>query len=215
MISFSVKHIFSLLIIIVLAKTGNTQPATQYDIALKNCSTKNGLQVYNSGCMNGVVAPDFSGKTLKGDLLQSKKFRGKVIVLNFWFIACSPCRAEMPSLNKIAVNFKNDDVVFISIATDKEASLIRFLSSNKFGFQTIADTASIITRHNYHIRNFPTTIVIDKKGAINLFTQGSKASEADIDKDLDENLVRSIDQCLGKRYVKNEKFTNTPNFFKF
>jgi len=213
--SFTFKNLFSVLAISVLAQISYAQRATQYDIALKDCSSKNGLQVYNSGCMDGVAPPDLSGKTLKGELLQLKKLKGKVIVLNFWFIACSPCRAEMPSLNKIASNFKDDDVVFISIATDKEADLVKFLGGNRFEFKTIADTASIITQKSYHIRNFPTTIVIDKKGVINLFTQGSKDTETAIDKDLDENLVRSIDQCLGKKYIKNEKFTNTPTFYKF
>ena len=30
--------------------------------------------------------------------------RGRVVVLNFWFLACAPCQAEIPSLNKLVSN---------------------------------------------------------------------------------------------------------------
>jgi peroxiredoxin len=212
---FKIRSIISIFLITILVNSANAQSTNRYEIALKGCLQKHGVQPYNTGCMNGVMAPDFFGKTLNGNLIQLRKLRGKVIVLYFWFIACGPCRMEIPSLNKIALKFKNEDIVFVSIANDKESNLKKYLGSNQFVFQTIADPASIIFEKKYHIRNFPTTIVIDKKGAIKLFTQGSKDSEADIDNLLDENLVRSIDECLGKKYVKNKSFAYPPNLIKF
>ncbi|MFA6249822.1 MAG: TlpA disulfide reductase family protein [Mucilaginibacter sp.] len=164
--------------------------------------------------MNGIIVPDFSAKTLDGKIFQLKHAKGKVVVLNFWFVACSPCRAEMPSLNKIVSSFKNDDVVFVSVALDKEADLKQFLRMNRFLFQTIADPTFIITDKTFHIKNFPTTIVIDKKGIIKLFTMGSKDTAEAIDISLDENLVRAIDDCLGKKYQKKMIFDNPPGFFK-
>src|SRR5258706_16453591 len=46
--------------------------------------------------------PSFKLVTLHGDTINSKQTEGKVVVLNFWFIDCHPCIAEVPGLNKLA-----------------------------------------------------------------------------------------------------------------
>lgn len=54
-------------------------------------------------------------------LAEVKSTKPKIILLNFWGIACSPCIAEMPTLNKASEKFKNNpDVVFIGVCVPEE-----------------------------------------------------------------------------------------------
>lgn len=65
----------------------------------------------------GTDFPEFDLLDLNGNRLTRTELKGKVLVLNFWFIGCSPCEMERPSLNDLTkVYADNKDVVFISFA---------------------------------------------------------------------------------------------------
>ncbi|MBO9704623.1 MAG: TlpA family protein disulfide reductase, partial [Arthrobacter sp.] len=44
------------------------------------------------------AAKDFQGVLFDGKRVTSKDLEGKVVVMNFWFAACAPCRVEAPDL---------------------------------------------------------------------------------------------------------------------
>lgn len=78
-------------------------------------------------------APDFKAATINGDTIELKKLRGKVVVINFWFIGCAPCIAEIPALNKLAEEYESEDVVFIAFSENtKKAILDEFLPKYTF-----------------------------------------------------------------------------------
>jgi len=201
------KYIFRLNTIglfLLIAASNVYAQTNEYTNKLDDCLVKRAINIFNRGCMNGVSAPDFSAETIDGKKINLKAFKGKVVVLNFWFIECVPCRAEMPELNKIVNKFKDKDVKFISIARENVANLKNYLLQHEFSFETISDLPESVIKGNFHIASFPTTIVIDQKGIIRLFTTGGMLTEKSISKNLDDNLVRCIDECLGISYVKSE-----------
>ena len=53
--------------------------------------------------------------------------RGKVVVLNLWFINCPNCVDEIKLLNKVVDDYKDKDVVFFGLATNKKPELDKFL----------------------------------------------------------------------------------------
>lgn len=57
-----------------------------------------------------------------------KKFKGKVVLVDFWASWCFPCRKEMPSLKKLYNSFDNSKFSIISISTDKNFSDWRAVS---------------------------------------------------------------------------------------
>ena len=71
-------------------------------------------------------APAFKAATLDGANVSLENLKGKITVLNFWFINCGPCRGEMPELNKIVDEFK-EHVRFLAFATDSAEDLRDFL----------------------------------------------------------------------------------------
>ena len=111
------------------------------------------------------IAPNFIAKNLNGKLIDLNSLKGKVVLLNFWFINCAPCRTEMPDLNELKKEYANNkDVVFIAITFDKEAAVKKFLQKTTFDFQIIADAIPII--EEYMVEAFPTSIVIGKDGKV-------------------------------------------------
>lgn len=173
----------------------NAHAQNEYDTALASCPKTNLLDVMTSKCLIGVNAPDFTGKTVDGKTIRLSDLKGKVVVLNFWFIACAPCHAEAPALKKIAAQF-GKDVTFISIARETEDDLKKYVAGNSFFDTNIADKSSEINKGIYHVFGFPTTIVIDKQGKIKYYTLGGSTSEAGSEKELNAKLVPAINEAL-------------------
>ncbi len=110
----------------------------------------------------GDPAPDFDVQDLDGAALKLSALRGKVVVLNFWFIACPPCRAEMPALNQLVQHFEGREVVFIGFAADPSDALRDFLQTHEFEYQVVPDATPIAEL--YVVRGAPTHVVIDQDG---------------------------------------------------
>jgi len=75
---------------------------------------------------NGTVAPNFIAKDLLGEMVDLNTLKGKVVLLNFWFINCPPCRMEMPDLNELKNEYKDQEVVFIGITFDQPNQINEF-----------------------------------------------------------------------------------------
>ncbi|NLR78410.1 TlpA family protein disulfide reductase [Chitinophaga eiseniae] len=109
---------------------------------------------------------NFNAPDMNGNNVELAAFEGeKVVVLNFWFIQCKPCVAEMPELNKLAEQYKNNkNVEFISICLNKKEEVAKFFESTEFKYRCIPDAQLIAGK--YAVTAFPTHIVIDKKGQV-------------------------------------------------
>ncbi|HEX5352605.1 MAG TPA: TlpA disulfide reductase family protein [Rhodanobacteraceae bacterium] len=62
------------------------------------------------------------------------KWRGKVVLLNFWATWCAPCRREMPMLAKLQRKYANDDLQVVGVAMDQPQSAAAFLKSLPVGY---------------------------------------------------------------------------------
>ena len=135
----------------------------------------------------GTKATDFSLENIKGKKYTLSDLSGKVVVLNFWFVACQPCIMEMPELNELVEEFKNKDVVFLAIALNSKKELNKFLKKNKFNYSIIADGQA--TAQTYQIKGYPTNIIIDQSGVIQYVSTGVGPNNK-------ENLQKAIKQLL-------------------
>ena len=109
-------------------------------------------------------------KTLEGKPLKLSDLKGKVIVLNFWFVGCPPCRIEMPGLNTLTDEFKDEDVVFIAFALDNAEALREFLKEKEFTYQIVPDSSKIASL--YGVKVYPTHVLINKKGELEFMLTG-------------------------------------------
>ena len=133
------------------------------------------------------AALPFEVEDIDGNALKLTDLKGKVVVLNFWFIACAPCRVEMPGLNEMVNEFNGKDVIFIAFALDSKEKLTKFLAKNDFNYK-IVPSAGEISRL-YDVGVYPTHIIIDKEG--NVRTNASGGS-----KDRHQMLIPKIERVL-------------------
>jgi thiol-disulfide isomerase/thioredoxin len=108
--------------------------------------------------------------------IDASQWAGKTIILNFWFIACAPCRAEMPQLNKLVQKYKNDpNVIFIGLALDPNDDDIKdFVKTTPFSYRLVSDCREFALQ--FKINTFPTNVVIDKTGKVRLHYVGMAAN---------------------------------------
>jgi peroxiredoxin len=132
-------------------------------------------------------APDFEVKTLEGKVLKLSSLKGKAVVLNFWFVGCAPCRVEMPGLNTLTEEFKDEDVVFIAFALDNAEALQEFLKEKEFTYQIIPDGGKIVSL--YGVKVFPTHVLINKKGEIEFTLTGGSEDRHEQLRPLIKNLL--------------------------
>ena len=135
----------------------------------------------------GELSPKFTVRSIEGKKLKSKGLLGKIIVLNFWFTGCPPCKKEIPQLNKLKEKFKGKDVEFIAIAIDKKYKLDAFLEKTPFTYDLIEDGRWIAEK--FDIKLYPTNIIIDQEGKIQFIKTGFKS---DITKAISYNIEKLL-----------------------
>jgi thiol-disulfide isomerase/thioredoxin len=111
----------------------------------------------------------FEGKLEDGAAANSTDWLGSVVVVNFWYAACPPCRAEAPDLEALYEQFAPDGVVFIGVnVRDSAATATAF--ANKFGitYPSIIDatgsSVQLAFAGQIAPNAVPTTIVLDREG---------------------------------------------------
>jgi len=107
----------------------------------------------------------FSAYDINGNLVDTKQLKGKVLVINFWFTTCPPCKAERPYLNQIVDDYNADsNVVFIAVALDQKEQLLPYLKEHEFKYRIIPAGKKIADAYN--IPGYPTQVIVDKDGKV-------------------------------------------------
>lgn len=116
-------------------------------------------------------AIEWSGTTETGGVLKSSQLTGVVVVMNFWYAGCAPCRAEAPDLVALNREFVGQKVQFIGVnVRDSAATAAAF--ERKFGIVwpslIDANTGSVLLSFTGVVtpQAVPTTLVIDGKGRV-------------------------------------------------
>ena len=107
----------------------------------------------------GKELPYFELTLLNGKKINSESLKGKPTLINFWFINCRYCIEEIPFLNELKTQFK-DEVNFLSITFQDEKEVTEFLNYNKFNFEHIVDSKQYLT--NFGQFGYPKTLIMDK-----------------------------------------------------
>jgi thiol-disulfide isomerase/thioredoxin len=136
----------------------------------------------------GTSIASFSDRDMEGNHYKLKNMKGKIVVLNFWFVNCGPCRMEIPELNKLTEKYAaNPDVVFIAIALDPREQVEEFLNQRPFKYHIIENGRYITSQ--YGVASYPTHVVVDKEGIVRFHTSGyGRSTVPYIDKSIEELL---------------------------
>ncbi len=136
------------------------------------------------------LAPDFQLENLNGDMVQLNALRGRPVLLNFWATWCNPCRYEMPFLQALYEETRDDEngLVILAVDTRENRSKVeQFISEAGFTFPVLLDTDAQVSTL-YRIRAFPTTFFINKDGIIEVVKVGAFMDESELQQNVEKIL---------------------------
>jgi thiol-disulfide isomerase/thioredoxin len=171
------------------------QKARQFDIAkfYRTKAVESNDEKITDGDMLplGTNAPDFSFIDVKtGKTARLSDFLNKVVLLDFWYLECPPCRYLMPKLERISKKYPDGNVVVLGVnAKDVNVSKMDTLFQRKgFSYRQYYKPEESI-RRLYQLTAFPTTLLLNKKGVI-------IHKEVGYNEDFEEKIGRLIDKEL-------------------
>jgi thiol-disulfide isomerase/thioredoxin len=118
----------------------------------------------------------------------------QVTVYNFWFVACKPCVAEIPALNRLAEKYKGDSVQFIAITFDNADRINAFLQKTPFHFMIGILPQEDISKIK-KIAFYPFTAIVDRRQKLSFVLTGRPAGK-DPAKEIFEVLDPQIRKAL-------------------
>lgn len=154
----------------VAACSSNDNLATQFG----NGTTKN--YISGDGTVDEIKPSDrkapieFTSTTEHGKTISRKTYEGSVVVLNFWYASCPPCRAEAPALESLSKTYAGR-VQFIGVNVRDEAdTAIAFERSFGITYPSVIDVTDAKVQFALAGQRgpnaTPTTIVLDQKGRV-------------------------------------------------
>jgi thiol-disulfide isomerase/thioredoxin len=111
------------------------------------------------------MAADFTEKDMKGQTISLSSYRGEVVMLNFWGPWCQPCRNEVPALEKLADEYRGKLVIIGAAVFSSDEAVDLFYRDFSMNYPVISGSYDLMDKYG-RISAFPTTILIDRKGAI-------------------------------------------------
>lgn len=95
------------------------------------------LVIVASAILPANSLPRLRLRDLNGQQQNLSRYRGKIVVLNFWATWCKPCQEEMPMLVQEETRYRNRGVVVIGVSLDKpgdESKVRAFVAKYQVGF---------------------------------------------------------------------------------
>ena len=117
----------------------------------------------------GKKAIDFNVKDLDGNDLSLEKYRGNVILLDFWAVWCAPCIAEMPNVKQVYDKYKDANFQIIGISLDDSRDkLVGYLEKEGITWPQFFDGSRWDNQvaQMYGIRGIPHMYLIDGDGVV-------------------------------------------------
>jgi thiol-disulfide isomerase/thioredoxin len=156
-------------ILLVQKNYPGTPQAKQAGEVLPQIEKMDAMKAIQQNLVVGKMFPDFQEKDLEGKPLSVSRFKGKVLLVDFWATWCGPCRVELP--NVIATYEKHHkngfEILGISLDNDEQA-MKQFLASNKMTWPQYFDGLGWQTKlaGQYGVNSIPATYLLDAQGKI-------------------------------------------------
>jgi len=120
-----------------------------------------------AGVAVGSQAPDFTLEQVGGGQVSLGSLRGKIVLVNFWATWCPPCKAELPSMERLYARMKKKglEILAVNVEADGREILPKFLDQHPHTFPVLLDLEGEV-QASYGVFRFPETFVVGKDGKI-------------------------------------------------
>lgn len=106
---------------------------------------------------------DLELRSFEGEPFALESLRGKTIFINFWATWCPPCLAEMPFMQNLYEDLKDENIAFVFISTDDDIEVAkRFVEAKSYSLPMYRLSGNV--PEMYVVRSLPTTYVISPSG---------------------------------------------------
>jgi peroxiredoxin len=136
------------------------------------------------------IAPEFILPDLGGTPVRLSDHRGKVVLLNFWATWCPPCRAEMPSIDKLYQAYGDRGLTILAISSDVSGRTVvePFVRERDLSFSILLDPGAEVFAQ-YGVRGLPTSYLVDRRGRVASGEIGARNWSGDAARELVERLL--------------------------
>ena len=155
-------------------------------LTLTGCSSDPLAEQYREGSNKNYIAGDgsiteinlenrgdvisFTGTTETGETVNSADYLGNVLVVNFWYAGCAPCRAEAPDLEQVYQETSPSGVNFLGVNVRDQAPTIDTFNS-RFGitYPSVIDQdgqMQLAFASQVPPNAVPTTLILDAQGRV-------------------------------------------------
>jgi len=139
-----------------------------YGVKLGKSSEEMEAAIWSAIKANSTAAIPFSLPSFSdGKQVSLADYRGHVVIVDFWFPNCGPCRAAFPHVRNLVGKYKDKGLVVLAINSmeGQEAFVLPFLKNKGYDFTPIKGTADWAD-DVYHVHGFPSTFLIGKDGRV-------------------------------------------------
>ena len=137
---------------------------------------------------DGKPSPDFKGVDVNGKEYTLADFRGKYVYIDVWATWCGSCRQEIPYLKKLDEDYKDAQIVFLSLSVDQDkAKWEKMVKEQSMSGVQLHIGQNSSFQQAYKIEGIPHFILLDREGRI-IDKKMSRPSMDEVTRERIENL---------------------------
>lgn len=167
----SVKKALALLAVLALAGCTSAGVSADYDSAGDGDYTSGDGTTQFYAAENRGDPIVFEGETENGDRISSDDLAGSIVLVNFWYASCGPCRTEADDLNRLYDEYSGQGVEFVGVnIRDDAANAISFEKEHEVEYASILDVGDAAVTLAFARpappSTTPTTFLLDREGRV-------------------------------------------------
>ena len=124
------------------------------------------------------TAPDFTLQDVSGKNVRLADLKGRVVLLEFWATWCPPCRAEIPTIERLHTQYGSKGLTILAVSLDEGGwdGVKAFAAEHKITYTVLKGTEEVSSK--YMVRLIPTMFLIDKQGIIKKQSMGGGSDDS-------------------------------------
>ena len=130
------------------------------------CKTQDYREPKTAELLKDTIAPDWNLTTLDSKNISLSDYKGHLVLIDFFYKDCPPCRKAIPVLQSFYQKYENKGLRIIGIdpIDEKDSVVKHFISKVGIPYQVLLDKKEV--NKDYHVSGYPTLYLIDKKGNV-------------------------------------------------
>jgi peroxiredoxin len=111
---------------------------------------------------------DFTVRDIAGKDLRLSRYKGQVVLLNFWATWCVPCKREIPELNALHLEYQERGFVVLGVSVDSEVRAIKpFAREMKMSYPVLIGAGrEDLSQAFGPFIGFPTSVLVARDGQV-------------------------------------------------